>query len=217
MRNFWLDTILIALFIAELSFQHLPKILHEILGVALTVAVLAHLSINRRRLAMLTKKISPRKIFSLTIDFALTICAAITLISGVCMSNHLFAEIVSFELRRNMTLHQLHVALPYVLMILIGVHVGLHWQELQPRLLKFFGAKELHKRRRNFFPAIIAMLTTLGTAGLFLNRVGDRIAMKHIFATPATELPAIIFALMTLGGIVLFALITVTVDKIFRT
>lgn len=216
MKNFWLDVALIALFVAELSFHHLPKVLHEILGVALTIAVLAHLSINRRRFASLTKKISPRKIFSLTIDFALTICAAITLISGVCMSNYLFAEIVSFELRRNMTLHQLHVALPYVLMILIGVHVGLHWQELRPRLLNFFGAEELHERHRNFFPAIIALLATLGAAGLFLNRVDDRIAMKHIFATPATELPAIIFALMILGGIILFALITVIVDKIFR-
>lgn len=213
MKNFWLDVALIALFVAELSFQHLPKVLHEILGVALTIAVLAHLSINRRRLMSLTKKISPRKIFSLTIDFALTICAAITLISGVCMSNYLFAEIVSFELRRNMTLHQLHVALPYLMMILIGMHVGLHWQELQPRLLKLFGAEELHERHRNFFPAIIVLLTALGAAGLFLNRVGDRIAMKHIFATPATDLPAIIFALMIFGGIVLFALITATVDK----
>ena len=216
MKNFWLDVILIALFVAELSFHYLPKVLHEIFGVVFIIAVLAHVSINRRRLMSMTKKISPRKIFSLTIDGALTICTAITFISGVFMSNYLFAEIVSFELRRNMTLHQLHVALPYLLMILIGVHVGLHWQELQPRLLKFFGAKELHKRHRNFFPAIIFMLAALGTAGLFMNRVGDRILMKHIFATPATDLPAIIFALMIFGEIILFALITATVDRIFR-
>ena len=32
MRNFWLDVILIVLFVAEMSFHFLPKVLHEILG-----------------------------------------------------------------------------------------------------------------------------------------------------------------------------------------
>lgn len=211
-----LDIILVVLFVAELNFQNLPKVLHEILGFALAIAVLEHLIINRRQFASLTKKLSPRKIFSLTTDFMLTICSAITVASGVCMSNYLFAEFVSFEMRRNMTLHQLHVSLPYVMMILIGVHIGLHWQELRSRLMKLFGIKELHRRHRIFFFTIITTLTAIGITGLFMNRVDDRIAMKHIFATQATELPAILFALMIFGGIIFFALITVLLDKKFR-
>ena len=37
--------------------------------------------------------------------------------------------------------------------------------------------------------------------------------MKHIFATPATDLPALLFMTLTLGGIIFFALITFLVDK----
>ena len=204
MKNFLLDGILFALFVAELNFHNLPKILHEILGVAFTAAVVIHLWINRRRLVALTKKITPRKFLGVTIDFALIICAAVIAASGVCMSNHLFAEAVSFELRRNMTIHQLHVALPYVAMILIGVHVGLHWRELRQKLFR---------RHEKILSVLIGMLAIIGAAGLSLNRVGDRILMKHIFATPATEFPAALFALMIVGGVIFFALITFLLDK----
>ena len=206
MKNFLLDGILIALFVAELNFHNLPKILHEIFGVAFTAAIVIHLWSNRRRLVALTKKITPRKFWGVTIDFALTICAAVIAASGVCMSNYLFAEAASFELRRNMTIHQLHVALPYVAMILIGVHVGLHWRELRQKLFR---------RHEKIFAALFGVLSIIGAAGLSLNRVGDRILMKHIFATSATEFPAALFALMIVGGVILFALITVLLDKKF--
>lgn len=213
MKKILLDGILFALFVAELSFHHLPKILHEILGVAFTVAILIHLWINRRRIEPLTKKLSPRKIFALTIDFALTICTAVTVISGVVVSNYLFAELMNFELRRNITVHQLHVAAPYVMMILLGVHVGLHWRELQIRLLNFFGAEEFYQRHEKIFHAFFVLISIFGAAGLYLNRVGDRILMKHIFATTATELHGAIFALMISGGVILSALITFLLDK----
>ena len=217
MRNILLDAILFALFVAEMSFYHLPAILHEILGVAMAAAIILHVAINRRRFASLLKKLTPRKFFNAATDCALTICAAIILIPGVFMSNYLFAELVSFELRRNMTFHQLHVSAPYLLLILIGVHIGLHWRELRQRVLNLFGLEEIYQRRQIFFRAAAVILSLFGVAGLYLNRVGDRLLMKHIFATPATDLPAAVFALLTIGGLIFFATITFLLDeKIFR-
>ena len=216
MINVLLDAVLLALFVAEMSFYHLPAVLHEVLGVAMAAAIILHVAINRRRLASLLKGLTPRKFLNAATDGALTICAATTLATGVTMSNYLFADFVSFELRRNMTLHQLHVAAPYAMMILIGVHVGLHWRELRQRLLNFFGLKDKTVAR---YALRIAhcLLTAVGAVGLYLNRVGDRLLMKHIFATPATDLPAVIFALLTIGGVIFFATITFLLDeKIFR-
>ena len=207
MKKFFLDVILLALFVAEMSFHHLPKILHEILGVVLAVAIVLHVAINFRRFKALFKKISPRKIFIAATDFLPAIFSTIIFFTGAVMSNYLFVDFVSFELRRNMTIHQLHVAVPYMMMILLGVHVGLHAQELRQR---FSGSK-------NFFNAVILFLAAIGAFGLFFNRVPDRILMKHIFATPATDLHGIIFAAMIFGGIIFFALITFLLDKkIFR-
>lgn len=206
MKKFLLDVILFALFVAELSFHHLPKILHEILGVAMALAIVVHVAINFRRFKSLFRKITPRKIFIVTIDFALAISAAIILFAGVCMSNYLFTDAASFELRRNMTIHQLHVAIPYIMMILIGAHVGFHAQELRQRFSKV----------KNFFNVAIVALALIGAFGLFFNRVHDRILMKHIFATPATDLVAPLFILLIIGGVIFFALITFLVDKKFK-
>ena len=204
-KIFLLDGILFALFVAELCFHHLPKILHEIFGVAFALMIVVHVWKSRRRLTALTKNFTPRKIFSLTTDAALTVCATFTAATGVCMSNYLFA--VSAELHRNMTLHQLHVAAPYAMMILLGVHVGLHWRELHARLTRLIGEK--------IFNALLMLMSALGGLGLSMNRVDDRLLMKHIFATPATELPAVIFALMIVGGVIFFAMITSLLDKFF--
>lgn len=205
MKKFLLDVTLLALFVAELSFHHLPKVLHEILGVALAVAIVLHVAINFRRFKSLFKKISARKIFSLAINFGLAFGALIILFTGVCLSNYLFADVVSLDLRRNMTLFQLHKALPYMLMILIGAHLGLHAQELRQ---KFFGAKK-------FSGAVFVALAIVGAFGLYLNRFFDRIFFKHIFATPATELSAPLFMTLLLGGIIFFATITFLLDKKF--
>ena len=207
MKKFLLDVILIVLFVAELSFHHLPKILHEILGVAMAAAIIVHVVINFRRFKSLFKKITPRKFFIIAINIALAIGAVIILFTSVSVSNYLFTDLASFELRRNMMIHQLHIATPYVMMILIGAHVGFHAQELRQRFLSV----------KKFFNVTILILAAFGAFGLFYNRVLDRILMKHIFATPATELHGIIFALLILGGVIFFALITFLIDKnIFR-
>lgn len=213
MKNFFLDVILFALFVAEMCFYHLPKILHEILGVALFVAIIFHVAINFRRFTSLTKNFTAKKFLSVALNVALTICAAIIFATGVCMSNFLFVDVIADELQRNMTLHQLHVAAPYAMMILIGVHVGLHWRELWQRFLNAIGLTKIFKRHGKVFTLLAIGLSIVGAYGLYLNRVADRIAMKHIFATPATELSAIIFALMIVGGVALFALITVLLDR----
>ena len=213
MIRFLLDALLFTLFVAEMCFHHLPKDLHEIFGVALVALTILHVAINRRQFMSLTKKLTPRKFFCLSTDIALTICALIILATGVCMSNFLFVDAVPFEIRRNMTIHQLHVALPYVAMILIGLHVGFHWSELWQRFLNTFGLTKLYERRYKLFFAAAMILSIVGAYGLYLNRVGDRIMMKHIFGTPATDLPAAVFALMIVGGVALFAAITASSNR----
>ena len=216
MKNLLIDLILIALFVAELSFFFLPKILHEILGVAMVAVIIFHVAMNFRRLAALTKgNITPRKFFSIEINVALLLAVILIFATGVCMSNYLFPDVASAALRRNMTIHNLHVSAPYVMMILIGMHIGLHLREIRQRILNLFELEEFYQRRKIFFKAAAVILSIIGVAGFFLNRLAARLSMKHIFATPATDLPLAIFILLMLGGVVFFALVTFYIDKKF--
>lgn len=217
MKNILLDTTLFALFTAELCFHFMPKVLHEIFGVLLAAAILAHIFFNRRRLVMMRKKMTPRRIVLATVDIALIICAEATLITGVCISNYLFANIVSLEIHRNVLIHQVHVAAPYAMLVLIGIHFGLNWHEFLYRILNLFGLTDIYQRHKILVAAEAFILAAIGIVGLFFNRVGDRILMKHIFATPATDLPAAVFILLIFCGVEFFALVTFLLDrKIFR-
>lgn len=206
----FLDVALLIIFLLTMSFYFLPRILHEIFGLIMATAVFAHVFINRRRFfSMFKGSLSAKKIFSNAVNIFLIGIFITILITGVCMSNYIFHDFIPMELRRNMTFHQLHVALPYVMMILIGLHIGLHWRELREKFLRFIKNSLAEK-------ILAAVIIGAGVYGSFLNQVGDRILMKHIFATPATELSLPIFLLVLLSTTLLYAVIFIIAEKIFK-
>lgn len=200
-----LDAALFILFLLVMSFHFLPRILHEVFGIIMAAAVCVHTFINRRQFFYsLRGKKSARKIFSAIITFPMPIIFLIILVSGVCMSNYLFRDFIPFETRRNMFIHQLHVSLPYVLMIFLGCHIGMHWREL------------IRIKNSLLQKIFMAIIICVGIYGSFLNRVGDRILMKHIFATPATELSWAAFLILLIASLGIYAVIIFLLDEFFK-
>ena len=216
MKKYFLDATLLTAFLLVMSFHFLPRILHEVLGVVMFAAVILHFVLNRRWFFNFYRgKLSARKIFSTLINFSMLATFAVIFVSGVCMSNYIFNDFVSLELRRNFTLHQLHVSLPYILMILIGLHIGLHWREIWNRFLNFMKWQKNSLRLKVGCYISIFATICLGIYGAFLNRVGDRILMKHIFATPATELSFAEFAILFLATMSIYSIAIYFIDKKF--
>ena len=216
MKKYFLDATLLTAFLLVMSFHFLPRILHEVLGVVMFAAVILHFVLNRRWFFNFYRgKLSARKIFSTLINFSMLATFAVIFVSGVCMSNYIFNDFVSLELRRNFTLHQLHVSLPYILMILIGLHIGLHWREIWNRFLNFMNWQKNSLRLKVGCYISIFATICLGIYGAFLNRVGDRILMKHIFATPATELSFAEFAILFLATMSIYSIAIYFIDKKF--
>ena len=216
MKKIFLDLLLLVIFLLAMSFHFLPRNFHEIFGVAMFAAAVLHLFLNRRWFLNLSQgKWSRRKILTACIIFSMAAIFLIIFLTGICMSNYLFRDFVSLELNRNFTIHRLHVSLPYVLMILIGLHIGLHWREIWNRFLNFF---KLQKNSAIYNIACKIFLIAIicgGIYGAFLNRVGDRILMKHIFATPATELNLLEFLILFLAVMGVYSIAIYFVDKKF--
>ena len=205
MNRKFLNPAMIILFLLTMSFHFLPRISHEIFGLIMAAVVLIHFFINRRKFFYLMNgKISIRKFLSALIILSATIIFVIILISGVCMSNYIFKDFIPMAIRRNMLIHQLHVSMPYLFMILIGCHIGLHWREI-------FKIKNLMLQK-----IFMAIIFCVGIYGSFLNRVGDRILMKHIFATPATELSIILFFIIIFSTTAIYAVIIFILDEKIR-
>lgn len=206
MKRYFLNLTLLIIFLLVMSFHFLPRILHEIFGVVMFLPACWHLFLNRRWLANFYRgKFSRRKIILTLINFSTLATFAIIFVTGVFASNHLFSDFVSPELHRNITIRQLHTSFAYVLMILLGLHIGLHWREIFKLKVKSGKLKII----------LAAVTICLGIYGAFLNQVGDRILMKHIFATAATELPLPAFWILFLATMAVYSITMYFIDKKF--
>lgn len=216
MKKYFLDAALLIIFLLVMSFHFLPRMLHEVLGVVMFLAITLHFVLNRRWFFNFYRgKLSARKIISTLINFSMLATFITIFVSGVCMSNFIFDDFVSLELRRNFTLHRLHASLPYIFMILVGLHIGLHWREVSSRFLNFVKWQKNSLRLKVGSYILICVTICLGIYGAFLNRIGDRILMKHIFATPATELYFVEFAILFLAQLAVYAIAIYFIDKKF--
>lgn len=216
MKKYFVDAALLIIFLLTMSLHLLPRLLHEVFGLTMLALLAWHLILNRRWLANLFRgNRSRRKIFSTLINFSMLIAFVIILVTGIFISNYIFHDLIPLDLRRNVTIRQLHVALPYIMMILTGLHFGLHLYEILQRLKNFLHIKIFSARQKICGYIFLAAVICLGVYGSFLNQIGDRILMKHIFATHATQLPIGAFWILFLSTMAIYSAIGFLLDRKF--
>jgi len=197
---------MLVLFLAVMSFHFLPKILHEVMGLLILLPIGIHLYQNRK-FFLSFRKASWNRMWMLNafLDVLLIACLLTAAGTGICMSNHLFKDMIPLELQRDIALHQHHVSLPYWMLVLMGLHAGLHWRSLKGRLGTVCSIP------------VLLILAVIGIYGSIQNRLGDRIMMKHIFATPAAELPGAEYVLLLLGIFALYVLVGIGLEKLLES
>ena len=217
MKRNLLNITMLLLFLLTMSFYFLPKMLHEVLGILWFLAVIWHLYLNRNWLFSISKgKWTTIRVISVAINLLLMVSMVVVMITGVFISNHLFKGWVGMELARNITVHQLHVSLPFLMMILTGIHLGLHIKGLWQRLLNWLSIDKNSARVRIVAYVSSIILVILGIYGSFLHRVGDRLLMKHIFATKATELNFALFFIILIGIFGMYVVVGYGVDRVLK-
>ena len=214
MKRLGVTTCLSLLFVAVMCFQYLPKLLHEILGVAWLLLTLLHLYQNRSWLRNLRHgSWGWGRLFSTVINSLLMVGVLAVVLSGLGISNYLLKEVMPLAIQRSIALHQYHVSLPYALLILCGLHWGLHWQGWQKQWQKLLNLSLPPLVGRLLSWGTVAVVLVMGVWGSFMNRVGDRLLMKHIFATEATNQPGEIYALLLAGMLGLYVLAGIAIGK----
>lgn len=199
------------LFLPIMCFHYVPKVLHEVLGILWLLLVLIHIGQNRQWFASLKRgNWTMLRIIGTVVDMLLLVVLLVMVGAGSGISNHLFKDIMPMDIQRSILIHQLHVSLPYALLILMGLHWGLHFKSWRERWHLPWPASKCVK-------AVLALLVTAsGIYGSFLDRVGDRLLMKHIFATPATGEPAIVYVCLLLAIWGMYLILGALLIKIFR-
>ena len=207
MKRFRLDLVLAVLFVVVMCFRVLPPMLHEVLGLVLLAALLYHLWLNRTWFTALPRGRWRRVRTVQTLLAVLLLASTFTaLVTGVIISNHVLRTLwMGVALHSSIFVHQLHVASAYVMAIFLGMHIGMHWGGLWARMKTWPVLRTLETHPRLRF-AVLVLIGWAGCAYARLDHFGDRILMRHVFKTPAGDLPGGVSYLLLLALLGLYAI-----------
>ena len=208
MKRNVLDAALLVVLLLLMSFSFISKALHEALGIAMGALVLLHLAWNSGWLSSLPRgRWSIGRAIPAIVNLALAVCFLLSLISGLAIANQLFHGVFGMAWQRSIVAHQVHVTSSYGLLILTGLHLGLHISGLWRRFALWTKLDTSSRRVRIGLHLAAILTAAVGVYGSFLHRLGDRLLMKHIFGTAATKLSFAAFLVVLLGIVGLYAII----------
>lgn len=103
---------------------------HEVAGTAIGVAFLTHMALNWRWIKNVTRKLFDKKLpgktrFSYGLNLLLLICMATIMVSGIFVSRVLFPNV---NIGNEGWFKMLHISLSFLTLIIVGIHVGMHWK-----------------------------------------------------------------------------------------
>ena len=198
---------MLVVIVVTMGFHFLPQMWHEVLGLVLLAGGCWHLCLNHRWFSSIVRRKWNRlRLLQTVLGWLLVLCFVVAMATGIIISNHVFKEWwIGIPLHRSIFVHQLHIGSAYLMVILGGMHLGVHWLTIwqRIRILPGLGWLDHHPSVRFW------LLVCIGWAGVLASRldhVGDRLVMKHIFGTAASHLPSGVYYLLLLCIFGLYAI-----------
>lgn len=113
---------------------------HESVGLGIGVGFLAHILLNAQWVKNVTLKFFERKLSGKTrmgyfLNILLLIAVIVIIVSGLMISRIIFP---SFQAVDQHGFKALHLGVSYLALIIVGMHVGLHWQWIAGMIKKVF-------------------------------------------------------------------------------
>ena len=200
MKRLLLDGLLFALLIFLMCFKIFPRRYHEAMGVVVILPILLHLWWNRNWFSSLRKgKWNTFRKISVTVDILLIVSTLVALVSGVAIAHRIFKGVFGIVWQRNVLVHQIHITSSYWMFLFAGLHLGLRWQGIWNRFVRWRGWNVFSRCYRFGTRLAAGAIVVSGIVGSFLHCAGDRLLMEHLFFrtnTPARTLPPVVFLLL---------------------
>ena len=174
-----LDIGMTSLMILLMKIAFTGMLLHELAGVGVFVLFFVHNILNWNCTKNMLKRVFSRSTkfsirFGILLDMALAVVLTFTVGTGVLLSRELF----SFEIPSGLLsgVSSLHHAGAYLGLVLISVHVGLHWSSIMAAFRRMFNLKTLNKGRVIVMRVITLAIVVLGIKGSYSQDVYGNIA-----------------------------------------
>jgi hypothetical protein len=209
-----IDIAMTLLMLAAFDYRTAREASHEWIGMVLFALFIVHNIINRKWYIHLTKgKYDFRRIFNTVVNLLLLIVMTVLMMAGLLQSKSVLAFL---HLPGGMWLRRLHTTAAYWGLLLMGVHVGLHWNMIMNamrNMMKISGDNLI----RTVVLRSIAALITAGGIWAFIDRaIFSKLFQGVSFDFWNPERPVILFYAANFSIMGLFACITYYVVNISK-
>lgn len=127
-----IDILMIIFMLLEYSKIYTGQLLHEIIGIILFVLFVLHNFLNKNFYKNIFKgKYNFLRTFTTIINLSFLICMLFTTILGIPISNEVFKGL---NLKSNITTRKLHTILGYWSLVILSIHLGLHYKVIFAKL-----------------------------------------------------------------------------------
>lgn len=155
LQRVMLPSLMLSLLLLSLAYWWLDNVPHEAFGSALLALLCWHIYVNRTWFNNLTRgKYDSRRTVRVVLHAGLIVNMGVLFITSVVISKSVFAWL---PIPDSVYLREIHWFSAYWVMIIAGIHVGLHWERLRSSVLNILGIRQTN-------PLLRAVLLTMGAA-----------------------------------------------------
>ncbi len=198
------DMVLTVLLLFLMAFQVTGDVLHEWLGIGMTVTLVLHHILNRKWYKAVFKgKYSPYRIVMTAVNTLMLAAIALTALSGMSMSGH--AVPFMYGLINVMTARTLHLAMSYWSFSLMGLHIGLHIKAMTARM---------PDKGKIVFNVILTCISGVGFWLLLKSGIVNYITFRTHFAFLDYTTAKLLVILQNLAMLLFFVLVGYVLSEI---
>lgn len=144
----------------SLAYWWLDNLPHEVFGIALFGLLVWHIAVNRFWFRNLFRgRYDARRVITVVLHLALIINMVVLLITSIAISKAVFAFL---PIADSTALRDIHWFSAYWVMIIVGIHIGLHWTRVMATSAGVLGLSQPSLARKWLLRAGAAALLVLG-------------------------------------------------------
>lgn len=177
-----LNLFMVTFFLVIMNYRFIGNTPHEIGGVVLALCILFHNGLNWHWYKSFFKgKQNLHRLLSVIINWFLFLSIVILLITGLLISQTI-ASALTIRGGSALWIYDLHQGSAYASFILIGIHLGLHWNVLIIRCKQWFGVKKQQFVYKLIYHIISVYVIGYGIFASFENHIASHLLMEHIMS-----------------------------------
>ena len=168
------DVCMTVLLLCLMAYQITGEVLHEWIGIGMTILVIIHQILNRKWYGAIFKgKYNPYRIVTTVVNIALLLSFVLTAFCGMSMSGH--AVPFLYGMTRVSFARRMHLSMSHWAFVLMGLHLGMHIPVMFARL-------RLTDKLKTVISAALCIVAGIGLFLFIRNGMPDYLFFRVPFA-----------------------------------